>query len=112
MQVIPEYGVYADVTLTVDATNVDDSNASIEAFEEDYIDQWDLVSESIFITSTPTEMPSSSPIVAPTTVQPSVKPSITGLVVTLEVSSSILKHVLCICLKLLMNFFLNLKYTS
>ena len=86
LQINPEYGVFADVTLTVDATNVDDSDASIEAFEADYGDQWSVVGESVFITSAPTELPSSSPIMAPTTIQPSAKPSITGLVVTLEVS--------------------------
>lgn len=91
LEVRPEYGVYADVTLTVDATNVDDSDASIEAFEADYGDQWSLVSETVFITSAPTELPSSSPIVAPTTPQPSAKPSITGLVITLEVSILISK---------------------
>lgn len=88
LNIDPEYGVYADVTLTVDATNVEDTNSSIESFESSFEDQWNVDIQSVFITSTPTKSPSVSPIVTPTTLRPSAKPTITGLVVILEVNYS------------------------
>ena len=85
MQVIPEYGVYADVSLIIDASDVDDSDASIDVFEAAYDDQWNVLSQAVFVTAVPTKLPSFAPTTAPTTPQPSAMPSITGLVVTLEV---------------------------
>eukprot|EP00493_Phyllostaurus_siculus_P023565 UN23901 len=67
IQLDPEYGVFADVKLTVDATNVEDPNASIESFEANFDDQWNILSESVFITSSPTKAPSTFDSLSPTT---------------------------------------------
>ena len=85
--VAPEFGVTADVQLTIDATNVDDVNASIDAFEDVTKAEWEVESESVFITSVPTAMPSVAPSSTPTTLLPTVQPSITGLVVTIDVTT-------------------------
>ena len=82
----PIFGVFADVSLVVDATNANNIDDSIVAFENIFDDQWSLNVDPVFITSTPTALPSISPTNLPTTLQPSPKPSITGLVITIEVA--------------------------
>ena len=82
----PEYGVYAEVTLTVDATNADDVDSSIAAFEVSAGDDWSVDAQAVFVSSAPTEAPSTIPTALPSTLQPSSQPSITGLVVTIDVS--------------------------
>ena len=84
----PSFGVFADVSFIVDATNADDIDASVDEFENIFDDQWSLDLDSVFITSTPTALPSISPSMLPTTPQPSSKPSITGLVITIDVTFS------------------------
>ena len=84
----PSFGVYADVTLTVDTTNTDDVDSAVDAFETAVEDDWSaVVTDAVFITSAPTTMPSAIPSLSPTTLQPSAQPSITGLVVTIDVTS-------------------------
>ena len=82
----PLFGVYADVSLIVDVTNANDIDGSIDDFESQYDEQWNVVSNSVFITSAPSKSPSTVPSVLPTTLQPSAKPSITGLVVSIDVT--------------------------
>ena len=41
----PSFGVYASVSLTVDSTNTDDVNASVDAFEVAVSDDWTVDSE-------------------------------------------------------------------
>ena len=43
----PDFGVTADVVLTIDATNAEDVNESLESFEASYEDDWVISSESI-----------------------------------------------------------------
>ena len=81
----PSFGVFADVSLVVDATNADDIDVSIDEFENIFDDQWSLDLNPVFITSTPTALPSTTTSLLPTTLQPSAKPSITGLVITIDV---------------------------
>ena len=82
----PDYGIYADVQLIVDATNADDVDAGIENFETNVDEEWSVEAQPTFITSAPTSLPSGSPSLLPTTLQPSAKPFITGLVVTIDVT--------------------------
>ena len=89
MIIVPEYGVNAQVNLIVDTTNTDDVEASIDAFEFTIDNEWDIESQSVFITSSPTFAPSMTPSATPTTLQPSAQPSITGLVVTIDVTAYI-----------------------
>ena len=86
ISVEPASGVYADVSLVVDATNANDIERSINEFETRFNEQWDVESNSVFITSAPTTEPSLLPIISPSSIQPSAKPSITGLVVTIDVT--------------------------
>ena len=87
LNVDPAYGVYADVTLTIDTTNTDDVDGAVDVFESAVADDWKEVEiESVFITSSPTLNPSAVPSIAPTTVMPSAQPSVTGLVVTIDVT--------------------------
>ena len=86
--IAPEFGVTADVQLTIDATNTDDVNASIEAFENVASVEWEVESEAVFITSVPTASPSITPSLSPSTLLPTRQPSITGLVVTIDVIDS------------------------
>ena len=86
--IIPEYGINAQVNLVVDTTNTDDVEASVDAFESAMENNWDIESQSVFITSSPTIAPSAAPFRKPTTLQPSAKPSITGLIVTIDVTST------------------------
>ena len=83
----PIFGVYADVSLVVDATNANDIEGSINEFETLFGDQWNVKANSVFITSVPSTSPSTTPIVFPTTLLPSAQPSITGLVVTIDVTN-------------------------
>ena len=78
--------MYAEVTLTVDATNADDVDSSIAAFEVSAGDDWSVDAQAVFVSSAPTEAPSTIPTALPSTLQPSSQPSITGLVVTIDVS--------------------------
>jgi hypothetical protein len=57
----PSFGVYADVSLIVDATNTDDIDMSIDEFRNLLDDQWSLDRKSVFITSTPSALPTSMP---------------------------------------------------
>lgn len=84
----PSFGVFADISLVVDATNADDIDTSIDEFENLFDDQWIVELNPVFITSSPTEIPSAPPSKLPTTLQPSPKPSITGLVITIDVPFS------------------------
>ena len=87
--IVPEYGVNAQVNLIVDTTNTDDVEASIDEFESSIENEWDIESQSVLITSSPTFAPSTAPSSKPTTLQPSAQPSITGLVITIDVTSNI-----------------------
>ena len=80
----PEYGVVADVRMVVDTTDTDDVASAIEEFEN-LTDDWNVATESVFITSQPTKSPSHIPTAEPTTPVPSAKPSITGLIITVDV---------------------------
>ena len=82
----PEFGIIADVSLVIDATNSNDIEGAIAEFETVYGDQWDVDSKPVYITSTPSASPSTLPSFLPSTLQPSAKPSITGLVVTIDVT--------------------------
>ena len=88
------------MTLIVDTTNTDDVEASIDAFESIMDSNWDIESQSIFITSSPTIVPSITPSTTPTTLQPSAQPSITGLVITIDVTSNIVLSQMYISLQL------------
>jgi len=89
LTVRPEFDVFARVDLTIDTTNTNAVNESIEVFENAYTQDWTIISESLFITSRPTNVPTSSPSAIPTTLFPTVPPSITGLVVTITASSAV-----------------------
>jgi len=82
----PNYGVYANVELTVDATNSGNVTLATSILEETYGNDWILISDKVFITSLPTTSPSKVPSLTPTTRVPTAPPTITGLVVTIEVS--------------------------
>ena len=81
----PSFGVTAVVELIVDSTNAENIDSSNEALYDQFNEEWNVVQESIFVTSVPTSTPSKLPSAEPTTLQPSAKPSITGLIVTFEV---------------------------
>ena len=87
--IVPEYGVNAQVNLIVDTTNTHDVEASIDEFESSIENEWDIESQSLFITSSPTFAPSTAPSLTPITLQPSAQPSITGLVITIDVTSNV-----------------------
>ena len=82
----PEYGIYAEVNLVVDATNAPDVNSSMENFDDVIGDEWSVDMQSLFITSTPSAFPTLLPSLTPSTLIPSATPSITGLVVTIDVT--------------------------
>ena len=86
ISVDPEYGIYAEVNLVVDATNVPDVNSSMENFGVITGDEWSVDMQSLFITSAPSAFPTLIPSLTPSTLTPSATPSITGLVVTIDVT--------------------------
>ena len=88
ISVDPEYGIYAEVNLVVDATNVPDVNASIEDFGDATGSEWSVDMQSLFITSIPSAFPTLIPSLTPSTPIPSATPSITGLVVIIDVTFS------------------------
>ena len=45
INILPEDEIQADVQLTIDATNSDDIDESIAAFEGNFDDDWDIISE-------------------------------------------------------------------
>ena len=45
INITPDYGVQADVQLTIDTTNADDIDASIDAFEAHYAEDWEVIAE-------------------------------------------------------------------
>ena len=60
MAIVPEHGVNAKVNLIVDTTNTDDVETSIDSFESSIEENWDVESESIFVSSSPTSSSSDS----------------------------------------------------
>jgi phenylpyruvate tautomerase PptA (4-oxalocrotonate tautomerase family) len=92
VSVDPDYGVYADVQLVVDATNAVNVDESMETFDDSIGDEWIVDMESVFITSLPTVLPTLSPTMFPTSPLPTSSPSITGLIVTIDVSSPVTKE--------------------
>ena len=98
---VPEYGIYAEVNLIVDATNALDVNASMENFDAATADEWSVDMQSMFITPTPSAFPTLIPSLSPSTLIPSATPSITRLVVTIDVT--FLKNILMKLLREIQN---------
>lgn len=82
----PEDSIYANVNIIIDATNTRDADASIENFNEEIGEEWNVDMQSLFITPMPSSFPTIVPSFSPSTLIPTATPSIAGLVVTLEVS--------------------------
>lgn len=74
------------MSLIVDATNSDHIEDSLTEFEALFDDEYDVDSNIVYISSTPSVSSSTLPTPLPSTLQPSAKPSITGLVVTIDVT--------------------------
>ena len=45
INITPDYGVQVDVQLMIDATNADDIDQSIDTFEANYAEDWEVISE-------------------------------------------------------------------
>ena len=72
---------------SIDVSNTPDVNISMENFSHATSDEWSVDMQSLFITSTPSDVPTFIPSLTPSTLIPSATPSITGLVVTIDVTS-------------------------
>ena len=44
----PEYGIYANVELIVDATNTDNVNTSIDKIESAFVEEWQVKTDGKF----------------------------------------------------------------
>ena len=47
INITPGYGVQADVQLTIDTTNAEDIDASIDAFVSNFDEDWEVIAECI-----------------------------------------------------------------
>ncbi len=49
VEVAPEYGVYAEIELVVDATNTENIKEAITNFENDYSNEWAVETEDKYV---------------------------------------------------------------